>query len=98
MPLHVDIQTRTISFWLKLVENDNQSKLSVIMYNIIYNFSNERKANILWVNNIKNLLCSLGFSGLWHSQSFLNKLWLVKAINTKIKDTFLQKNGEELSK
>ena len=50
MPLNIDIQTRIISFWLKLIENDNPDKLSVKMYNIIYELSNRNRINIKWIN------------------------------------------------
>ena len=91
MPLSIDIQTRTISFWSKLTDTDDLNKLSSLLYKIIYGMSFEQKVKSLWLNNIKSLLCSLGFSGVWYSQSFLNSKWLVKAINNKMKDVFLQK-------
>ena len=91
MPLSIDIQTCTISFWSKLTDTDDLNKLSSLLYKIIYGMSFEQKVKSLWLNNIKSLLCSLGFSGVWYSQSFLSSKWLVKAINNKMKDVFLQK-------
>lgn len=44
----------------------------------------------MWVENIKHLLCSLDFSGIWYSQRFPNSKWLMKAVNQKIKDQFIQ--------
>ena len=88
MPLSIDIQTRTVSFWSKLTDTDDLNKLSSLLYKIIYGMSFEQKVKSLWLNNIKSLLCSLGFSGVWYSQSFLNSKWLVKAINNKMKDLF----------
>ena len=41
MPLNINIQTRIISFWSKLIENDNPNKLSVTMYTIIYEYQIE---------------------------------------------------------
>ena len=57
MPLHVDIQTRTISFWSKLVENDNQSKLSM-------------KEKQTWINNIKTCYVLLDFPGHGTAKAF----------------------------
>ncbi|MCG8047140.1 MAG: hypothetical protein N0E48_16170 [Candidatus Thiodiazotropha endolucinida] len=94
MPIEVDIQTRIISFWSKLIKNDQNFKLSSMIYQIILSLSNEQRAKIKWIEYIKKLLCSLGFSGIWYSQDFISNTWLVKASNLKIRDTFLQKwNG-----
>ena len=43
-----------------------------------------------WVKYVKHLLCSLGFPVIWYSQSFTNSKWLVKAVNQKLKDIFIQ--------
>ena len=61
------------------------------MYNIIYPLSNETRIKSKWIEYVKKLLCSLGFSGTWYSQSFISKVWLVKAANMKLKDWVLQK-------
>lgn len=44
-----------------------------------------------WINNIKSILCSLGFSGIWYSQIFCNSKWLRSAVKQKLKDTYIQK-------
>ena len=67
MPLKVDIHTRIISFWSKLIENNPSYKLSSMMYNIIYSLSNETRIKSKWIENVKKLLCTLGFSGIWYS-------------------------------
>ena len=90
MPLSVEVQTRLISFWSKIIDNSNNEKLSTEIYKIIHTLHSENKIKSLWIDNIKQVLCSLGFSGVWYSQSFLNSKWLVKAVNQKIKDQFIQ--------
>ena len=84
MPLNIDIQTKIISFWSRLIETVNPNKFSVAMYTIIFELSNRNRINVKWINNIKEILCSLGFSAVRASQSFLNKTWLVKSINSKL--------------
>ena len=59
--------------------------------NIIFALSYETRIKCKWIEYVTKLLCSLGFSGIWYSQSFPSNLWLVKAANTKLKDIFLQK-------
>lgn len=90
MPLEVDIKSRVISFWSKLIKGDQAFKLSAMMYNIILSVADKHKSKILWIEYVKTLLCSLGFSGIWYSQDFINRTWLIKATGMKIKDLFLQ--------
>lgn len=43
-----------------------------------------------WMDNIKNILCSLGYSGIWYSQRIENPKWLSKSSFQKLKDIFIQ--------
>lgn len=92
MPVAVDIQSRMISFWSKLIENDQYDihKLSSLIYKVIYASHNSCGIKSQWIENIKSLICSLGFAGIWYSQSFTNRNWFVKAIKQKLKDVFIQ--------
>ena len=91
MPLAVDIQTRMISFWAKLIqtEQDEIYKLSPFIYKIIYALHNDKVLKSQWVDNLKTLICSHGFGGIWYSQSFINIKWFTKACQN-IKDVFIQ--------
>ena len=89
-PLDIDIHTRMVSFWTKLVENRGTNKLASFVYNMLSEMHNSRKIKSSWVEKIKSLLCSLGFSAVWYSQSFINSTWLIKAVNQKLKDIFIQ--------
>ena len=73
-----------ISFWSKLIETDNPNKLSVLMYHIVYDLSNKNITEVKRINSIKES------SGVWDTQRFLNKTWLVKSINSKLKDISIQ--------
>ena len=88
-PLYVDIQTRIVSFWSKLVDTDSD-KLSSSVYQIMLAMHNSQKIISPWIKFVKQLLCSLGFSVIWYTQSFMNSKWLVKAVNQKLKDIFIQ--------
>ena len=90
-PLYVDIQSRLISFWTKLVLNAEKAKLSSTVYGAIYNLHEDKQIKSEWIENVKRILCSNGFSGVWYSQSFTNADWLQKAVKQKLNDTFIQK-------
>ena len=93
-PIHVDIHTRMISYWAKLVLPENFNTLSSQIYlsaRSVYNFSNitNRSMYFKWVHSIKNLLDNAGFSGIWNSHDIINKTWLTKAFKQKMCDIFL---------
>ena len=71
-PLKVDISTRIVSFWSKLVNNIENSKLFSLIYNILFVLYNAKQIKSQWIENVKDLLCEFGFSGIWITQSFLN--------------------------
>ena len=88
-PLYIDVQTRIISFRTKL-DNPNENKLSSTVYSIIYDKHTSNKKVSPWITFVKILLCSLGFPEIWSSQRFVNAKWLVKAVNRKLTDMFIQ--------
>ena len=57
------IQTRLSSFWSKLIVNHDNNKLSSEIYNIVYELHSAYVIKSKWVDNVKELFCSLGFSG-----------------------------------
>ena len=80
MPLYIDVQTRIISFWKKIVGNA-ESKLYSTVYKLLYERHEPQQIVSPWIKFVKNLLCSLGFPVIWYSQSFINVNWIVKAVN-----------------
>ena len=78
--------SRMISFWAKVNEDveENERKLSPTIYKLIYNLQNTNDFKSQWIDCLQKLICSLGFGGIWYSQSFTNKTWLVKACTQKL--------------
>lgn len=93
-PLNIEIKSRMLSFWAKLIENLNfdnfDTKLSSLLYAVIYNTHKQDKLKSDWINNVKCLLCNLGFSGIWDRQEFPNAKWLSGAVRQKLKDQYIQ--------
>ena len=56
-----------------------------------YTFSNisVNSKYFKWMNCIKHILCSSGYSGIWQTNIFPNKRWLASAIKQKYIDLFL---------
>lgn len=93
-PINIEIKARMLSFWAKLTENskfnDLDMKLSSLIYVVIYNSYTQGNLKSDWINNVKILLCDLGFSGIWDTQEFLNAKWLSEAVKRKLKDQYIQ--------
>lgn len=86
-PLRIEIQTRMISFWSKLLNYEN-NKLSSFMYMVLLSL-NRRDMKNGWISEIKNILVQCGMSGLWDLQVVNNPKWLKEAVKLKLKDIFI---------
>lgn len=93
-PLKIDINARMVSYWGKLNSPDNFGTLSTLVYYASKShYENNRLSNrslyFKWISSIKTILCNAGFSGIWDTHTFLNKVWLSKTIKQKLSDMFL---------
>jgi hypothetical protein len=58
---------------------------------MLYEMNTLNNVKSQWIENVRNLLSSSGFSGVWYCQSFLNEKWLIGSICRKLKDNFIRK-------
>ena len=72
------------------MNNIENSKLSSLIYNILFVLYNAKQIKSQWFENVKDLLCEFGFSGVWITQSFLNSKWLIAATKQKAIDLHIQ--------
>ena len=42
-----------------------------------------------WIHNVKTILSDNGYSGIWDTHNFFNKVWLSKALKLRLMDLFL---------
>jgi len=92
-PLTLNIKSRVISYWTRLIKDslENETlKLSTKIYLTIHELYSQNKLKSQWLDNIKQYLCSSGFSGIWYCQSFSNNKWLIKSSYQRLKDIFIQ--------
>ena len=83
-----------ISYWGKLNSIENFGSLASNIYLVsksVYKHSNicPKSTYFKWINNIKEILCTSGNSGIWESHEFPNKIWLSNVIKQKYIDLFL---------
>ena len=87
-PIKIDIYTRMITFWGKLVETQN-SKLSSLVYKIVFSMYNHSNFNSDWIGSIRNILIECGLPYIWDSQEVFSIKWLKSFVKQKLKDIFI---------
>ena len=88
-PISIDIKTGVISFWSRLLTG-TENKLSSSIYTVIYQRHKNNQIKSEYINNVKNVINTCGFSGIWDSQSIPNSKWFKLAVSRKLNDQFLQ--------
>ena len=82
MPIYIDIEIRVISYWSKTISlSDQPTQLSYMVYKILNNMHKNKLVTSLYIENVKSILESCGFSGVWHSQDTNNPKRLSLAIS-----------------
>ena len=87
-PIKIDIYTRMITFWGKLVETQN-SKLSSLVYKIVFSMYNHSNFNSDWIGSIRNILIECGLPYILDSQEVFSINWLKSFVKQKLKDIFI---------
>ena len=85
-PLEVDIITRMISYWTRLIAPDTM-KFSNLFYKFLFYSTSEKKS--AWLEYIKRIVENCGFSGIWAAQRVENTRWFFQSIKQKIKDLYV---------
>ena len=90
LPLRIEINYCILSYWTKLVSVDNDILCSQLYFIAKSSFDNVRWTNnFSWIEHIHFILTLNGFSGIWDTHQFPNRMWLAKAIEQKLIDVFL---------
>ena len=55
------------------IEQGNIHKLSPLIYRVIYALHTSRRFKSQWLDSLKTVICSLGFAGIWYSQTCLTE-------------------------
>ena len=86
-PIKIDIYTRMITFWGKLVETRN-SNISSLIYIVVFSMYNHSNFNSDWIGSIRNILIECGLPYIWDSQEVFSINWLKSFVKQKLKDIF----------
>ena len=70
-PFEIDIKSRTIAYWTKLIKKEINST-ACNMYLIIHGLNEQRKLKTKWLDNVKNLILTNGYGNVWESPYEIN--------------------------
>ena len=88
-PLSISIRCRMISYWSKLL-CQKESKLSNIMYKVIYQYNSHVVYTSPWLSEIKNILGNTGHSFICLSQILPDNFSIVHAVKNSLQDQYVQ--------
>ena len=98
-PLFIDIYSRMISFWCKLVNSKNDTAKS--LYDLTYYLHENEKLDSPWLSHIKSLINTNGFGHVWLAQNEVNEInskWFTQAFKQKLKDQYIQTWHDKVNK
>ena len=90
-PMSVSIKLRIVNYWSKLVDIDNNNKLSSVLYKYSFLKLSRDRCQMPWLKAVKEILDNCGFSYIWMNQNNINTKWLSLAIKQNLCDQFQQK-------
>ena len=86
-PLAININLRIIKYWVKILSSEESSFIKLVYSEMFQNLLTHE-----WIQYVKNLLCSSGFSGIWEQQFGQDERKFIKQFEQRSKDIYIQ-NG-----
>jgi hypothetical protein len=87
-PLNIRVQLRMISFWCKLIQNEN--KLSGILYKLMFNLQTNDGYDFRWISHIRSVFDRTGLGYIFTSQIHVKFCNLKPLLFERLRDQFIQ--------
>ena len=88
LPLEIQVKLRMVSFWSKLVHDEN--KLSSILYKLIFSINNNERNGSKWLKFIKSVLDNTGM-GYIYTEQYIDFKCYKQELKQNLCDQFIQK-------
>ena len=88
---------RVIKYWLKVIRLEQTSPVKKI-YDTLVSDCNNDNAVCNWASGVRKLLLNNGFGFAWNQQIVRNNNSFMSEFKLRLKDIFIQKCNEEISK
>ncbi|MEW8547695.1 MAG: hypothetical protein AB2693_29660, partial [Candidatus Thiodiazotropha sp.] len=95
-PIKVDIQSRMIAYWTKIISDESALKFSSLLYKIVFNSASNKTSK--WLEYVKGVMINCGFSGVWDAQGTESPKWFVQSIKQKARDLYINEWYSTISK
>ena len=93
-PLYYNRIFRVISYWLKIIKLDDNSRLKIIYSaSITNNVCNVNSLPLSWSNNVRSILYTYGFCYIWECQNLGINKHFMHTLKKRPIDSFWQSNN-----
>ena len=89
-PLKINILSRLLTYWARIVTNANLNKLTSLMYKLLLNLHRRDIFHSPWLMLVKTTLNNLGMTYIWNEQYVGNIDSFRSSINTILNDQYRQ--------
>ena len=99
-PIEIQAKTRCLTFWFNVANNENQNKLSCVIYKVLFaNYTQTDGYKSPYLSFIEKCLNDIGMSGVWASQGNVDKSSNVfkKEVKRILRDQFIQEWSSEVN-
>ena len=94
-PISVFVKLRMVKFWCRLINGD-ESKISSILYKLLFINFNNYGLESRWLTFIKNIFDNCGLTNVWSSQNYFSSEWIEKCVKLRLLDQFKQEWASEI--
>lgn len=89
LPLELQIKTRILNFWAKLI-NSKDEKICNVLYRTVHYLHVNNVVASPWVSFVSNIFNELGLTYYFESQQVINLTHFKNVVKCRLKDHFLQ--------
>ena len=91
-PVDTKIKTSIIAYWSRVVNDQNQKKLTSLLYKTLYHLYTTGVFRSTWMETIETVLNECGMSNVWQTQcQGISSRWLKEAVKARLQDQFAQR-------
>ena len=94
-PINIKINSRLLNFLGKLLTG-KESKLSCIMYKLLYQLYVKNILESPSITHVKYILNSIGLSKVWLNKKIVNIKWFKAVVKLKLTDQYHQQWGSNI--